>query len=78
MADPPHYPDATDDVHRTPRWVKVFGTIALLVVLLLLLLLLIRDPSGHGPQRHLSSAEASGQAPLSGAAPHTVAKLGPG
>ena len=34
----------------TPRWVKVFGIIALLVVLLFAILLLTGGP--HGPGRH--------------------------
>lgn len=34
----------------TPRWVKVFGTIAALVVVLLVALLLFGG--GHGPGRH--------------------------
>jgi hypothetical protein len=35
-----------------PRWVKVFGIIALVVVLLVVILLLTRGPGGHGPNRH--------------------------
>lgn len=59
MADPPTRadtaddPDATPDLESaagTPRWVKVFGAIALAVVALFLLLLLIRGE--HGPGRH--------------------------
>jgi len=34
-----------------PRWVKVFGIIALVVVLLVVVLLLTGG-SGHGPGRH--------------------------
>jgi hypothetical protein len=34
---------------RTPRWVKVFGVIAVLVVLLIAVMLL----TGHGPGRHM-------------------------
>jgi hypothetical protein len=48
MADPPPYPG-------TPRWVKVFGTIALVVVLLFVILLFTRGPGGHGPGRHMPS-----------------------
>jgi len=36
----------------TPRWVKAFGMIALVVVLLLVILLITRGPGGHGPSRH--------------------------
>jgi hypothetical protein len=37
----------------TPRWVKVFGTIALVVILLFVTLLFTRGPGGHGPHRHI-------------------------
>ena len=38
--------------HRTPRWVKVFGLIAVAVVGLFIVLLLAGG-GGHGPGRHL-------------------------
>ena len=47
--------------YRTPRWVKVFGTIALVVVLLLILLLFLGGPGGHGPRRHMSHDDAAGR-----------------
>ena len=43
-------PDRED--HRTPRWVKVFGLIAVVVVVLFVVLLLAGG-GGHGPGRHL-------------------------
>lgn len=44
--DPPPYPG-------TPRWVKVFGIIVLVVVLLFVVLLFTRGPHrGHGPGLH--------------------------
>ena len=46
----------------TPRWVKVFGIIAIVVVLLVVFMLL----TGHGPGRHTLSGDAGGQAPPSG------------
>lgn len=60
MADrPPHL--GTDDDHHegsdtgpiagTPRWVIVFGIIALIVVVLFVVLLLAGG-GGHGPSRH--------------------------
>ena len=49
MDDPPRYPDSKP--HTTPRWVKVFGIIALVVVLLFVLLLLFGGP--HRPGRHM-------------------------
>ncbi len=45
----------------TPRWVKVFGIIAVVVILLVVILLLTRGPGGHGPSRHTS---AGGLGPL--------------
>jgi hypothetical protein len=35
---------------RTPRWVKLFGIVALLMVVLLVILL---ATGGHGPGRHM-------------------------
>lgn len=40
----------------TPRWVKIFGIIALVVVLLVLILLFTNAPGGHGPGRHGASS----------------------
>jgi hypothetical protein len=44
-------PDADDDNPSTPRWVKVFGIIALVVILLLVILFFTRG--SHGPGRHM-------------------------
>jgi len=82
MADPPRYPDTDDDTGvgpdresttGTPRWVKVFGIIALVVVLLFVILLFTRGPGGgHGPSRHtldqsqeqvIDTDDGGGQAP---------------
>jgi hypothetical protein len=52
MADRPPYPG-------TPRWVKVFGIIAIVVVLLVVFMLL----TGHGPGRHTPSGHAGGEGP---------------
>ena len=61
MADLSSYPDPSDDTGAgsdhgsapsTPRWVKVFGIIALVLVLLVVIMLI----SGHGPGHHMSSA----------------------
>jgi hypothetical protein len=43
--DRPPYPG-------TPRWVKVFGIIAVVVVLLFVFLMFTRGPGGHGPGGH--------------------------
>ena len=50
-------PDHADDSPPTmPRWVKVFIAI-IVVVLLLLVLLKIIGGGGHGPGRHMGSAD---------------------
>ena len=64
MPDLPPNQDLEDDIAResheldgppaTPRWVKVFGIIALIVVLALVVLMFTRGPGGHGPARHFS------------------------
>ena len=50
MANRPPYPG-------TPRWIKVFGIIAIVVVLLVVFMLL----TGHGPGRHTLSDDAGGR-----------------
>jgi hypothetical protein len=47
----------------TPRWVKVFGVIALVVVLLIAFHLLTRGPDGRGPGSHIRPLAPSGQQP---------------
>lgn len=41
----------------TPRWVKVFGTIALGLVLLFVILHLTGIGGNHGPGRHMPSTD---------------------
>jgi ABC-type transporter Mla subunit MlaD len=48
MPDPRSHPDT-----GTPRWVKVFAIIAVLVVLLFVVLVVTGRGGGHGPGRHL-------------------------
>ncbi len=68
MADPPDYSDTRDSggepgheaTASTPRWVKVFGIIALALALLVGLMLLVGG-GRHGPGRHASPADAGGQ-----------------
>jgi hypothetical protein len=50
MTDPQAYPG-------TPRWVKVFGTIVLVVILLFVVAMFTRGPGGHGPRRHTQSSQ---------------------
>jgi hypothetical protein len=73
MADPPLSPDANSDTGddtrvwpdrgattSTPRWVKVFGIIIIVLVLLVGLMLLTGVGGDHGPGRHLPSGGAGG------------------
>jgi hypothetical protein len=55
MADQPPYPGI-------PRWVKVFGIIALVLVLLVIIMMFAGGGS-HGPGRHLPSGDAGSQMP---------------
>lgn len=48
----------------TPRWVKVFGIVGLVLVLLFVGLKVLGG-GGHGPSRHTQSSDAGGQTPIS-------------
>jgi hypothetical protein len=70
MAESAPYPDShrNSDLEPdrgstagTPRWVKAFGAIALILVLLVGVLLLTGG-GNHGPGRHTGSGETGGQA----------------
>jgi hypothetical protein len=56
MADPtrPNTEIGHDGVPTSgmPRWVKVFGVIALALIVLLVILILTGGGGGHGPGRH--------------------------
>jgi hypothetical protein len=56
MADSPPYPG-------TPRWVKVFGIIALVMVLLVVIIRFTGVGGKHGPDRHIPSGGAGGHTP---------------
>ena len=58
MANRPPYPG-------TPRWVKVFGIIVIVVVLLVVGLMFLVGGE-HGPGRHTQSGDAGGQVASSG------------
>jgi ABC-type transporter Mla subunit MlaD len=55
----------THKAERTPRWVKVFGIVALVVVLAFVVLVLTGRGGDHGPGRHTLSGDAGGHAPPS-------------
>ena len=74
MTDSPPDPDARADTRAgpgrglttsTPRWVKVFGIIAIVLVLLFVVIQFTGVGGGHGPGRHTPSGKAGGQTPLS-------------
>lgn len=57
MADPPPYADRESNT-GTPRWVKVFGVIAIVLVVLFVTLALIGG-GRHGPGRHMQSGSGA-------------------
>jgi hypothetical protein len=57
MANRPPYPG-------TPRWVKVFGIIVIVLVLLVAAMMFIAGGE-HGPGRHTPSGDAGGQVAVS-------------
>lgn len=58
VADP--HPDSDgdtgDDTGGTPRWVKVFGIIAVVVILLFVIMMFIGGGK-HGPGRHMPGGD---------------------
>lgn len=77
MAQPPVDPDAGDETRvepdrgsttGTPRWVKVFGAIALVVVALVVILLVFGG-GGHGPGRHTAGSSTTSETPESHTGP---------
>jgi hypothetical protein len=76
MASPPLYPDSNSDAGddtrvrpdrgsppSTPRWVKVFVIIALVLVLLFVVLMFTGIGGEHGPGRHIPSGDVGGDTP---------------
>ena len=61
-------PDKEAHMAGTPRWVKVFGIVALLVVVLALVLILTGRGGQHSPRRHISPGGAT---PTNGTGGHT-------
>jgi hypothetical protein len=68
MAEPSPDPDSPDDPGSTPRWVKVFGFIALVLILLVGVVMLTGGGGGHGPGRHAPPASVT-EIPASSADP---------
>lgn len=62
-----------------PRWVKVFGLIALVLVLLFVIAQLAGVGGGHGPGRHVPSGGSGRPTPaFSGTEDHTPPEGGHG
>jgi hypothetical protein len=53
---------STTSYPGTPRWVRVFGIIALILVLLVVIMM-FAGGGAHGPGRHIPSGGAAGQTP---------------
>ncbi len=85
-ADRPPYAETDDDARvgpdrastaGTPRWVKVFGLVLLLLVLLFVILRLTGVGGQHGPSRHGDSGDTTpaagtvAETPGSGIGSHT-------
>jgi hypothetical protein len=49
-----------DNAEGTPRWVKVFGIIALVVVIAFAILVLTGRGGDHGPGRHTATGGPGG------------------
>ncbi len=67
MAGPSPYPDSrecTGGDAGTPRWVKVFGTIGIVLVLLVVIMMFIGG-GGHGLGRHIPSGHVGSNTPSS-------------
>ena len=50
-------PEKEAQTAGTPRWVKVFAIVALLVVVLVVVLVLTGRGGSHSPRRHIAPAE---------------------
>jgi hypothetical protein len=72
MADLPPSPDANGNTNvgpgreltpGIPRWVKVFGIVALVLILLVVIILVTGVGGEHSPGRHIPSSGAGAQTP---------------
>ena len=53
-----------ETTYSTPRWVKVFGIIALVLVLLAGIIMFAGIGGEHGPSRHIPSGNAGDTVPI--------------
>jgi L-asparagine transporter-like permease len=58
MVDPVPAPEDSEEKHVTPRWVKIFAIVVAVIALLLAAVLLLGG-GNHGPNRHMSFANAT-------------------
>jgi hypothetical protein len=68
MDDLPPYRDPSDDTRvgpGTPRWVKVFAIMVIVLVVLVGIIMFTGIGGQHGPGRHMPSGDAGGQTPPS-------------
>jgi hypothetical protein len=56
-------PSDRGSTYSTPRWVKVFGIIVIVLALLVVVVLVTGIGGEHGPGRHLPSGDAGGDTP---------------
>ena len=58
-----HNPIENKSSYRTPRWVKVFGIVALALILVAFLVLATGIGGEHGPGRHMLSDSMNNDSP---------------
>ena len=64
--------------YSPPRWVKVFGIIALVLVLLVVVVLVTGIGGEHGPSRHLPSSDVGSDTPSASVTEdHTLSESDP-
>ncbi|MCQ3973430.1 MAG: hypothetical protein DPW09_08305 [Anaerolineae bacterium] len=68
---------ADQSPYTTPRWVKVFGIIALILILLVVIIMFTGVGGPHGPGRHLPSGDADGDTPPSSVIEDSTPSTGP-
>ena len=58
-----HKASDRESTYKTPRWVKVFGIIAIALILLVVVVVVTGLGGEHGPSRHILSGGAAGDTP---------------